>query len=203
MRVYGTARERGDMQAPTWFTGYLKKELGDDFECWWVKRKPRRVAAAGGFRWVPGAWAVFKRMDVLNRVSGLPSVGVSVLRPAYVDVMTLDGNFGTPVGLGRWVVHALKHSDITRRGNGNRLKQLDDINENDIKSEYQQKQDSVKMLMGDKLFAKLSKKIDEDRGTATMSGDDKKAMTRWERRVEKQIEAEVERNMKISRFYGT
>ncbi len=196
------ARQKGDIKGPSWFTDYLKKEIGEDFDCWWVAKKVRRVVTPRGFVWAKGSWAVFQKIHVPQRGQGLLS-SVSVLRPAWVDVMTLDGNFDTQTGLGRWVVHALKHCDITRRGNHRRLRELDELNEQNVRYEYEMRRKRKDEVVNDKVFKLIGKRIDDERGVAAMSGDERKAHARDEARRERMFHNEMDREARLARYYGT
>lgn len=130
MFCYRECPREGNIPAPPEFIEHLRDDTGcPDLTCWWDPVVTRTVYFADGEKeHRPGAWVVWCKQRVVGQFS-VHGVEVQHMHDTWFDVYKLDGEFGCPTGLGRWVGECLNQADNTKRGPDVRGKELNELQE--------------------------------------------------------------------------
>jgi hypothetical protein len=186
-----------DLLAPEGFREALRSAF-PELDCWWNPNGYREVVHKGKLFNIPGCWAVWSKMTVAEKIDGLP---MRTLREWWVAVFQLNGQHGLETTLGQWVIHALKKSDVTKRGNQKRREELDSAAYDTVMKERVENERRQDELVRDRMWRNVVvREMNEKMGVAAKSGDDRKRYAREEDQRRKRYAAESEaaaRDMKI------
>lgn len=174
MHSYRAASKPGNVRAPSDFIEQLRKDTGNrDLDCWWEPTCNRDVPKMDGTKESRrGCWVVWQRIRVLHwsPLTRTTSVGVSMDK--YVDVYKLDGEYNCPTVLGSWVAKVLNQADVTRRGNGRRAQELNDLNEADYLKQFEDSRKWSEEFTQDAFVKKVFAMDAEKNGRKTKTRED-------------------------------
>lgn len=162
MQAYRVAARPGSVIAPREFLNHMRRETRNPLlHCWWDPSCARDVWINGERKTRYGCWVVWQQCRVVHYSSlGRAVLGCSTKK--WVSVFKLDGEYGNPTGLGPWVAKALNQSDVTKRGGEYRAKFLNDLAENDVMAQYEQRRKLAETFAADKLVQRIfNKRADE------------------------------------------
>lgn len=211
MQAFQIAERPGSVRAPQGFIEALRREVRDPgLDVWW---DPEAATYAQHPRdrhhWDPspredgrGCWVVWKQVRTLEQVE-IGGQTVGLVRKKYVDVYKLDGLYGQPMTLGPWVAKVLNESDATKRGNADRNKRLDDVNEQSVLAEFKESNDFARDFAKDSFVKRIFQRAVEERGAPMLDREDRMKMERAAaKRAERQARR-AERQAKAMRLRGT
>lgn len=196
MRAFAPAARPGEVLAPAWFREYLKRNCGDDHDCWFHPGADRIIKDGKYEDSLPGCWVVWQAIPVIEFGDT-----AAISRKIYVDVYRLDGEFGLPVELGEWVVNVLHHSDTHRRG-FKRNREVNDYNEKQKMNAYQEAASKAESLSQDEFLRRQFAKVAEERGVSTVLYEDHRKTMKEADKKEESLYEQARTEAKSTRFYA-
>lgn len=187
-----------DLLAPESFRAHLKNQY-PNLECWWNPFGHRAVTVKGKPYNIPGCWSIWQPMVIAEQLAGLP---MKVAREWWVCVFMVSGAHGEDTELGSWVTHALKHADMTKRGNQRRREELDALAyETAMKRsvDLERKQDEV---ANDRIWRRVMGGMNDRLGMHVKSGDDRKRYAKEEAGRRARYAAKAEAAAREAQIFG-
>lgn len=189
MQTYRLADKKGRVRAPSAFIFQLRKDTGDHgLDCWWDPEIQRFAEHSRDDRLGEdeeegpryGAWVIWKRVrcpEVFRLPSPIPGMDFTVWNGQWMwaSIYRLDGAYGRPTELGRWVIEALNQSDLIKRGNWRRPDMLNEINEQQVRQQHKETVGVSRDVAKDHLFKAIMRAMKAHLGTPASTREERVA----------------------------
>lgn len=192
MRALRVAEKPGSHRAPREFVEMLRRETGNDkLECWWDPDVVRHGQHPRDPEGTHGCWVIWMKTRAPEAVQlGSPPFTAEVWHgiDMWVDVYALDGLFGRPMTLGRWVADVMNEADVTKRGGHRRAATLNRLERARLEAQEAEGRDAAFYMARDPAFRRVFARAAEGTGTPVTTREERIAAEKrlWDREARRQ-----------------